>query len=141
MDREELLDFLDNLDNIENEDERYSTLFRVVGEIYDAEMSMRNNDDYEVDPEGMRHFTEFASFMARVAKESDGRVELDLHEPKENIAGITTYMRVFWLVGDQLRDFCQLLVWASSFSFDALTDGTVCFSVRFVGVYRKRQGK
>ena len=141
MDRDESLGFWGFLDNITDEDERYATLFRAIDSLCKDELSKLNNEDFEIDPDGMKHFTDFSSFMAKIAREGNGRVEFDIHEPRENIAGITTYMRVFWLVGDQLRDFCQLLVWASSWSIDALTDGTVCISVRFSGVYQKKQGK
>lgn len=141
MGNDELLDILGNLGDYESDDERFAAFFRAVDSIYHEEVSKLNNEDFEIDPDGMRHFTEFASFMSGVAKESNGRVEFDLHEPRENMAGITAYMRVFWLVGDQLREFCKLLVWASSWSIDALIDGTVCISVRFVGIYRKKQGK
>lgn len=138
MDREELLGFLENLDNIENEDERYTALFRVFGKMYKEAMDTLNNDDFEVDPEGMKHFTDFASFIGHIAKENNGRVEFDIHEPKERIAGISAYFPLFWLTGDNLREFCKRLVWASAFSIDALTDGTVCVSVRFGGVYREK---
>ena len=140
MDQYELLELLGNLENIEDDDERYTALFRAFGEIYQSAMAELDNDDFEVDPEGMQHFTEFASFITHLAKENNWRVELDLHEPKECIAGINVYFPLFWLTEGMLREFCKRLVWASAMSIDPLTDGTVCLSVRFAGVYRKKQG-
>ena len=138
VDDKELLGFLDELDKMEDGDEKFAALFRVAGELHKQAMSGLRNEDFEVDPDGMQHFTEFASFMAKQAKQNDGRIELDLHEPKSGIAGLNAYFRVFWLMRDDLRTFCKLLVWASSWSIDALEDGTVCISVRFVGVYHKK---
>lgn len=139
MERDELLGFLENLDKMEDGDEKFAALFRMAGDLRTQALAELRNEDFEVDEEGMRHFTELASFMAKTAKENDGRIELDLHEPKEGIAGLNAYFRVFWLMGDKLRTFCKLLVWASSWSIDALEDGTVCISIRFVGVYREKE--
>lgn len=139
MNKDELLDFLSSLEDLENDDERFTALFRMVDEQYHEVMSSLNNDDFEVDHEMMGHFTSYASFITDIVKESNGYVEMDVHEPKEGIIGITAYLRVFWISGDTLREFCKQLVWATSISIDALTDGTVCISTRFTGVYRRKQ--
>ena len=139
MNKDEFLDFLENLENIKDEDARFSALFKAADDLYQESLSQLNNEDFEIDPDGMKHYTDFTSFMGRIAKENDGRVELDLHEPREGIAGINAYFRVFWLMGDKLREFCKLLVWATSWSIDSLEDGTMCISVRFTGVHRRKQ--
>ena len=109
-----------------------------IWELYEQEMESRNNADYEADPVQMQKLIDAYGFFAEMALSCGGKVNPVKIVPKEICSGITAYFTVFYLNGDNIRRFCEVVQGFSALSIDSLTDGTVCLSFTVPNVFRHK---
>ena len=111
---------------------------RMIYEIYEEEMSKRENADYEKCDEQMKKLSEAYQFFSDIAEEQNGRVDPLRIVPKEEHCGVTAYFTLFYLNGDELQRFSKIVGDMSAISIDSLTDGTVCISFTIPNVFKKK---
>ena len=111
---------------------------KYVWELYEEAMASRNDADYEPNPEQMKKLIEGFTFFMEMAVSCHGTVEPLSLVPKKESCGITAYFRVFNLIGDDLKRFCEIVQGFSAMSIDSLVDGTVCLSFTVPKVFRKK---
>ena len=111
---------------------------REIWELYEREMQSRDNADYVVNRSQMQKLIDAYGFFVGAAEGSGGDVEPFRMVPKEVNGGITAYFRVFYLNGDGVRRFCEVIQNASAISIDSLTDGTVCISLTIPRVFQHK---
>lgn len=106
------------------------------GQVYDAVMKLRKNEDYVVNPVQMDRFLDLVQFFIRKAEEYGDKVEVEKTEPKQEFGGVTATFLVFGVNGDEVREFCKVLKYCSAISIDAVEDG-VAISCTVPGVFVK----
>jgi len=110
-----------------------------IWELYELEMGSRKPEDYEIDRDQMKKLIKAYSFMTDFAAKNDGRVDELKYEPTHESCGITGYFALFFLYGDDLQAFNEIMGDIVSISIDALLDGTVCVSFTIPNVFRRKQ--
>ena len=124
--------------SIVEDDDFIRGFFGDVFELAAEEMSRRNNDDYEVDPENMQHLFRAYRFFIKKAHEHNGKIDPFVYNPKEEVGHLDAHFFYFELSGDDLLGFSEILSHASAVSIDATLDGCTHFSMVFPAVYRKK---
>lgn len=108
-----------------------------VFELYKQEMESRRNSDYEIDKTQMQKLTRAYEFFAEIAERDGGVVDPLKLEPKAVSGGITAYFTVFYLSGDDMARFSEIVGDMSAISLDSTIDGDVCVSFNIPGVFKK----
>ena len=111
---------------------------RAAWEIYQEEMDSRSDDDYEPNEIQMKKLLDAYAFFQRICEKSNGSVEKLELIPHEEYCGITAYFTLFYLYGDDLAEFSQIVGNMSAICIDAMLDGTVCISFNIPKVYYKK---
>lgn len=112
--------------------------YKQIWELYEQEMAKRNSDDYEANPEQMRKFINAYGFFSDLVKKNGGSIEPIRLAPTEVNGGITAYFTVFYLAGEEVARFSEVIKGASALSIDSLEDGTVCISFTVPKVFRHK---
>lgn len=108
-----------------------------IGQLYNAVMSLRNDDDYVVNKPQMDKFVEVLEFFMNVAQKNNGKVDPVELSPKEEHGGITATFRIFDIYGDDIQKFCRAMSYASAIGIYDVKDG-VCISVTIPNVFVKK---
>lgn len=107
-------------------------------ELYEQEMASRNSDDYEVNPEQMRKYAVAYGFFADLVKKNGGRIDPIRIAPVEENGGVTAYFPVFYLTGEEVARFAEVMKSVSALSIDSLADGTVCISFNIPKIFKHK---
>lgn len=101
--------------------------------LYKDAMASRNDGEYDVNEVQLKKLENaYAFFM-----EHGENVELKVI-PREINGGITAYVTVFYLNGDDLTTLSGIIGNMGALSIDATTDGQVCISFTIPGVFYKK---
>lgn len=105
-------------------------------EAYREELSKRNSNEYEVNPEQMDKFTSAYSFFFRLAK--DGRVSIEPIRflPPGTSGEIVVYTHYLDFYGMELIEFCKVLLNASAIDFTPMTDGRIMISMTIPQIFK-----
>lgn len=106
--------------------------------LYEQEMASRKIEDYEVNREQMDKLIAAYRFFDSVVSECGGSVDPFRIVPTEVNGGITAFFTVFYIAGDQIEQFCNVIRSATALSIDSLEDGTVCVSFTIPGVFKHK---
>lgn len=116
----------------------YEDYAKQVWELYEQEMNSRKDSDYEVNSGQMQKLIDAYGFFMELAAKNNGKVEPFRIAPKEVSGGITAYFTVFYLSGDDIERFCDIVRGFSAISIDSLKDGTVCLSFTVPKVFKRK---
>lgn len=122
-------------------DEAENRLLAEAWKVYEEELASRNNEDYEVDEEQMRKFSEAYTFFQTLVKENEGHMEPMKIEPKECHAGITAYFDFIYMNKEQLAQFKEIIGNIDSLSIGQMDNEEFCISFNIPNVYRKKRFK
>lgn len=122
------------IDEAEKDDDWFIKKF---GQIYEAVMKLRTNDDYAINPIQMDRFLDLVQFFIRKSKEFGDKVDIEKTEPKQEYGGVTATFVVFGVNGDEVREFCKVLKYCSAISIDATDDG-VCISCTVPNIFVRK---
>ena len=107
------------------------------GRVYDRIMSLRNDDDYVVNPVQMSKFLDLVNFFFRKKIEDDD-IEVNPYEfkPREQHGGVTATFIVFDLSGNaEVTDFCEVLKSCSAVTIDVVDREKVSISCTVPDVF------
>lgn len=110
------------------------------GQIYDAVMNLRKNEDYVVNPVQMDRFLDLVQFFIKKAEEYGDKVEIEKTEPKQEFGGVTARFVVFGVHGDEVREFCKVLKYCSAISIDVVGD-EVCISCTVPNIFAPKSSQ
>lgn len=109
-------------------------------ELYEAlgeELAERDDADYNaVIPQAAKVMSAYY-FCEQYVREHGGTIDKLKFSPKTEIGGFSVYTYLIDMYGEDLKKFCDLFSGASALTFEALTDGRVCMSCTFPGVFKK----
>ena len=107
--------------------------------LWEEELAGRNDNDYVFNREqGMRLLDAYEFFLEMAEKYNGSVKPLEL-KPREEIAYISATFWVFDLSGAEIIRFCQVILYASAFGLDSLTDGRVCIELTFPDVFVRKE--
>lgn len=112
-------------------------------ELYEAieeEYGSRKDEDYDAMLPQAAKFLSAYYFIKKYVDERGGTIDPIRLSRKEEVGGFSAYFYLLDLYGDDLKQFCSLFSEASAITMEALTDGRVCFSCVFPGVFQKNNG-
>jgi len=116
-------------------------IIRLFALMYEAEMSNRRNEDYEVNPEQMDKFLELLHFLRnKVDPEFDDGIEPFHLEAKEEHGGFSARFCVLDLHGEEVIEFSRLISHCSAVSIDASNDSQMCISMTVPEIFRRIEG-
>ena len=119
-------------------DEYWNELLTEAYRLYQEEIESRRPENYEVYLLNMSKLMCAYGFLSQIAAEHDGSVEELKFDRRETSGGITAYFTVLDLKGEELSEFRRLIGEAHALSIDALIDGTICLSMTFTDVFKKK---
>jgi len=111
---------------------------REAWDIYENVLAERNNDDYVVNFEQMKKLKESYDFFAGLVEECGGEIEPLKLVPKEINGGVTVYMTLLYLSGENLKKFNDIVGNMSAVSIDAMDNGDVCISFTIPAVFKHK---
>ncbi len=114
-------------------------LFAECMRIWEEELAGRNDDDYIFNREQGMRLLDAYEFFLEMAEEHNGSVKPLELRPREEVAYISAVFRVFDLSGMEIIRFCQLILYASAFGIDSLSDGRVCIELTFPDVFVRKE--
>lgn len=106
---------------------------------YEDEMAGRKDEDYEVNTPQMDKFAELYRFFIRISKENNCKLEPIRYSPKEEHGDLVVYFNLMYLYGNDVTEFTKVLSYASAFDISALSDGTVCMSMKIPNIFKRKQ--
>lgn len=108
-----------------------------LSKLYQVVLSLRKDEDFEVNQDQMDKLVQLYRFFLDRADELDGKVEQLRLVPKEEHSGVTATFLVFDIVGENIQKFCDVMRYCSAISIDTCKDG-VCISCTVPNVFVKR---
>ena len=111
--------------------------FSEVWRVYQEELASRNDSDYAIDEVQFTKLLRAYEFFSEIAKRDNGELEDVNLQPRMVNGGITAYFTVFYISGDELRAFSEIVGTMSGFSIDTTLDGRACISFTIPGVFKK----
>ena len=114
-------------------------LFAECMRVWEEELAGRNDDDYVFNREQGMHLLDAYEFFLDLAEKCHGTVKPLELRPREEVAYISATFRVFDLSGMEIIRFCQVILYASAFGIDSLSDGRVCIELTFPGVFVRKE--
>lgn len=114
-------------------------LIREFWEAYEAELSGRNSEDYELNKPQFKKYLDVCRILTKAAEEYGGRVDPLRIAPAEEHCGITVYAPLYYFHNDSVLQLADALRGVSGVSIDCTTDGDVCISVVVPNVFRKKE--
>lgn len=115
----------------------HEDIAKMFADAYENVMSKRDSKDYEVNPIQWKRLIDLVQFLYETA-EYDGKVLPVNLVPKEIVGGVTAEFTLFYIHGNEVLKFCEVLKHASAVSVDATTDGQVVISATIPNVFRKK---
>lgn len=103
--------------------------------MYNEVMKLRKDEDYVVNQPQMDKLIKLLEFFLDSAKESEGKVEPVTLRPSEQRGDVTAEFLVFYIYGDKVKKFCNVLSACSAVSIDAKTTGEICISCTIPDVF------
>ena len=109
-----------------------------LGKIYNIVLSLRKDDDYEINQEQMDKLCALYRFFLDTADKLDGEAELCKLVPKEEHGGVTARFLVFDVWGDRVKQFADVISACSAIGIDSLEDGRICIDLTVPNVFVKK---
>lgn len=109
-----------------------------LGKLYNIVLSLRKDDDYEINQEQMDKLCALYRFFLDSADKLDGKAELCKLVPKEEHGGVTATFLVFDVYGDNVKKFAEVISHCSAIGIDSLADGQICIGCTIPNVFVKK---
>ena len=106
-------------------------------ELYENELGSRNDDDYAVNRIQMKKLYNAYEFIKKIVKRDGGRIDEQKLVPSEENGGVTAYLTLFYLSGEDLMEFSKIAQSMSALSIDEPLDNEVCISFTIPHVFYK----
>lgn len=110
---------------------------KMFADAYEEVMSRRDSDDYEINPIQWQRLVNLVEFFYKAAELSGKVLPVNLI-PKEIVGGVTAEFTLFYLHGNEVLEFCDVLKHASAVTVDATTDGRAVISATIPNVFKKK---
>ena len=109
-----------------------------LGKFYNIVLSLRKDDEYEVEQEQMDKLCKLYKFFFEAANGEGDEVSPLSLVPREEHGGVTATFLVFDVYGQRVQDFCHVLSACSAVSIEARTDGRIEISCTVPNVFKKK---
>ena len=109
-----------------------------LGKLYNIVLSLRKDDDYEINQEQMDKLCALYRFFLDSADKLDGEAELCKLVPKEEHGGVTAKFLVFDVWGENVQRFASVISPCSAIGVEALADGRVSIDCTIPNVFVKK---
>lgn len=109
-----------------------------LGKLYNIVLSLRKDDDYEINQEQMDKLCALYRFFLDSADKLDGEAELCKLIPKEEHGGVTAKFLVFDVWGENVKRFAGVISACSAIGVEALADGRVSIDCTIPNVFVKK---
>lgn len=105
-----------------------------LGQLYEKVLSLRDDDNYVINQPQMDKLIEVLNFFLDAAQKCNGKVEPVKLTPRAEHGGVTATFIVFDIYGDDIKQYCKVMSYASAITIDGTEDG-ICISVTVPEVF------
>ena len=113
-------------------------VLRQYYELFENAIESLDNEDYVLDIPQLHKLIDAYLFFRSVAESCNGTVEAEVIEPRRQVGGITANFTLFYITGEEIARFSEVVKGFSAMSMDVVDKNKVCISVTVPGVYKRK---